>query len=391
VQECVAKRVKTVHIFTAGFSETAKEPGISLHTELARVIKDSNTRVIGPNCEGTYCPETRLTFDTRFSKESGSIGFLSQSGVGGRHLINLANERGLRFSKAISYGNAIDLDGPDFLDYFEKDTATKYILIYIEGVKQGERFFRSLRSVNRTKPVVIIKAGLTESGSGAVASHTASLAGSRLVWQALFRQTGVISVKSLDEAIDQLVAVCDLPHIGGRNVGLVGRGGGFGVIATDMCEDNGLRVPRLTDETREKLAKITPADAGSSVRNPVEIGLGRFGLSEYYAEGINLVAGDPLIDIVISFLNPEDYVQYDIGEWGGQVGKGLIEIAQTSTKPVVFSFMPGRNVDVFRSILQIQNQCQAAGVACYSSLDAAIKAVGKLAAYHEFRHMHAIK
>jgi len=95
---------ENVHIFTAGFSETAKEPGISLHTELARVIKDSNTRVIGPNCEGTYCPETRLTFDTRFSKESGSIGFLSQSGVGGRHLINLANERGLRFSKAISYG-----------------------------------------------------------------------------------------------------------------------------------------------------------------------------------------------------------------------------------------------------------------------------------------------
>jgi len=145
-------------------------------------------------------------------------------------------------------------------------------------------------------------------------------------------------------------------------------------------------VPRFTDETRGQLAKITPAEAGSSVRNPVEIGLGRRGLSEYYAQGINIVAADPQIDVVITFLNPEDYVHYGIGEWVEQVGQELIEVAKTLTKPLVVSFLPGRDVKVFESVIQIQDRCQEAGIACFTSLDTAIKAVSKLITHYEFRH-----
>ena len=385
VQECIGKGVKVIHVYTAGFSETGKEEGRALQAQLEELIRASNARLIGPNCLGIYSPKIGLTFDPRFSKEEGPIGFLSQTGVGGRRLIYLANQRGLRFSKAASYGNAADLDASDFLEYFMADSQTKFILIYIEGLRQGRRFFNALRRCTKTKPVVLLKGGLSGSGAGAVASHTASLAGNREVWQALFKQTGVIPVESLEEAVEQMVALVNLPLIRGRRVGLVGRGGGIGVIAADMCEAQGLSVPEFTQETRERLEKITPADAGSSVRNPVEIGLGKRGLSEHYVEGIRIVSSDPQIDMIITFLNPEDYVHYGVGDWVSEVSRGLEEAAKNSVKPLVVTFMPGRSVKIFESIVQIQDRCQEGGIACFSSLDSAIKAVSKLVRYYEFR------
>ena len=385
VGECLEKGVKLIHVYTAGFSETGEDSGRALQVKLEDLMGGKESRLIGPNCMGVYCPKGGMTFDPRFSKEPGSIGFLSQTGVGGRRLINLANQRGLQFSKAVSYGNAVDLDGPDFLEYFVSDPETKLVLIYLEGLKRGRAFFHALRQCNKTKPVVMLKGGLSESGAGAVVSHTASLAGSRRVWQALFRQTGVISVESLEEAVEQLVALVNLPPITGRRVGLVGRGGGIGVIAADMCEASGLSVPAFLRETREKLAKMTPADAGSSVRNPVEIGLGRKGLSEYYGDGIRVVAADPQIDFVITFLNPGDYVHYGIGDWFEQVSNGLIDIGKSLEKPLIVAFLQGRDPKIFESIIQIQDRCQEAGIPCFSGLDSAIKAMGKLVRYYAFK------
>jgi len=386
VEESVKKGVKVIHVYTAGFSETGRETGGRLQAKLEELIHASTSRLIGPNCMGVYCPKSGLTFDPRFSQEHGSIGFLSQTGVGGRRLIYLANQRGLRFSKAISYGNAVDLDGPDFLDYFVADTDTNFILIYVEGVRRGRAFFQALRQCTKTKPVVMLKGGLSESGAGAAVSHTASLAGSQQVWQTLFKQTGIIHVESLEEAVEQMVALVNLPPVRGRRVGLVGRGGGIGVLATDMCEAQGLSVPQFSAETREKLSEITPAEAGSSVRNPVEIGLGKRGLSEHYTEGLNIVASDPQIDVVITFLNPADYLHYGIGDWFDQVSRELIEVGKTLPKPFVVTFLQGRDPTIFESIIQIQDRCQEAGIACFSGLDVAIKAVGKLIPYYKFLH-----
>jgi len=386
VKECINKGIKVIHVYAAGFSETGKETGRALQAELVELVNNSNVRLIGPNCMGVYSAKSGLTFDTRFSKEPGPIGFLSQTGVGGRRLIYLANQRGLRFSKAISYGNAVDLDGPDFLEYFAADPETRFILIYVEGVKDGRRFFSALRQCTQTKPVVMLKGGLSEGGAGAATSHTASLAGSRQVWKTLFRQTGVIHVESLEEAVEQMVAVVNLPHIRGRRVGLVGRGGGIGVLAADMCEAHGLSVPGFMPETREQLARITPAEAGSSVRNPVEIGLGKRGLSEFYSEGIKIVASDPEIDFIITFLNPEDYVHYGIGDWIEQVSGELMEVTKALSKPLIVVFLPGRDRDIFKSIVQIQDKCQEAGIPCFSSLDVAVKTVSKLITYYEFKY-----
>jgi acetyltransferase len=378
---CVAKGVKVTHIYTAGFSEVGAEEGPKLQRELEEIIRTGNSRVIGPNCMGIYCPSGGLSFDIRFPKESGSITFISQTGVGGRRLIHLATGRGLRFSKAVSYGNAIDLNVVDFLEYASSDPETKLILLYLEGLLDGRRFFNLLRECQ--KPVVLVKAGLSESGQGAVASHTASLAGSRQVWDALFKQTGAIPVETLEEAVEQMIALQTLPPIQGRRVGLVGRGGGIGVVATDLCEREGLKVPQLGQETRNQLAKITPADAGSSIRNPVEIGLGITGVAEHYVKGLQIIAADPQVDFLITFLNPEDYLHYGVKGWAEDIRKGLVEAKKMLAKPLAVVFLQGQDVEVFQSVNQIQRDCLKEGIGCFPSLDVAIRAVTKLITYYQ--------
>lgn len=384
MEECASKEVKIVHIYTAGFAEAGDGEGKQLQTEIERIVSGSGMRVIGPNCVGVYCPAGGLTFDMDASPESGPIAFISQTGTGGRRLVHLANGRGLTFSKVVSFGNAVDLSGEDFLEYVASDAETKVILLYIEGLKDGQRFFRIIREAVKIKPVIILPAGLTESGAGVAASHTAALAGNREVWQAFFRQTGAVRVESFEEAIEQLVAVLFMPAIKGKKVGLVGRGGGIGVVTTDICEREGLKVPQLTPEVRRRLAEITPATAGSSVRNPVEIGLGRSGVSEHYAAGLRIVTSDPQVDFIITFLNPEDYVQFEIGDWVESVSKQVVEIARVLSKPLAVAFVPGQNPDIFRSIVEIERRFLQAGIACFPTVEAAIRATSKLAKYYDF-------
>jgi acyl-CoA synthetase (NDP forming) len=330
---------------------------------------------------GVYCPASKLTFDVRFPQESGSIAFISQTGVGGRRLINLATGRGLRFSKVVSYGNALDLNGTDFLEYIAADPDTKFILLYLEGIQDGRRFFSLLRECVKEKPVVLLKAGLSESGAGAAASHTGSLAGNRQVWQALFRQTGAIPVETLEESVDQLIALQNMAPVKGRRVGLVGRGGGIGVITSDMCERKGLSVPQFSPQIREQLQKMT--EAGSTNRNPVEIGLGQKGVSKHYTDALKIVASDPAIDVVVTFLNPEDYLHYGITGWLEDIIKSLSEANKNINKPLAAAILTGNDVQVFEASLNIQRKCQEAGIACFLTLDAAVKAISKLATYYE--------
>jgi acyl-CoA synthetase (NDP forming) len=391
LRECVAKRVKVVHVFSAGFAETGTDEGRALQAELADALHGGETRLIGPNCMGVYSPYGKLTFDVRFPQDPGSIAFISQTGVGGRRLMNLATSRGLRFSSAVSYGNALDLSTNDFLEYAVHDRATRYLLLYIEGLKDGRRLFDLLRKVTLEKPVVLLKAGLSESGAGAVASHTASLVGSRQVWHALFRQTGAIPVETLEEAVEQLIAVRTVKPIGGRRVGLVGRGGGLGVVATDVCEREGLKVPALTAETQAELKKIAMADAGSMVRNPVEIGLGAEGVSASFLAGLRMVAADPNVDMVVTFLNPEDYLAYGMTNWIDDLSGSLIAAGHTLPKPFAAVLLPGTSRQVFEANLTIMQQCTAAGVACFASVDVALKAMSKLARYYEFRRSRTLQ
>jgi acyl-CoA synthetase (NDP forming) len=224
VEECAEKGVRAIHFCTAGFSETGEEQRIKLESELAEVARRKGIRIIGPNCMGIYCPQSRLSFSPAFLKESGPVGVISQSGGNSIYLVRQAALRGVRFSKVISYGNACDINETDLLEYLANDADTKIIALYIEGIKDGKRFRRALEEATKEKTVILLKGGATEGGARAAAGHTAALAGSRTTWDALCKQLGIISVSSIEEMIDVLVTFLFLPLPRGRNALLFGAG-----------------------------------------------------------------------------------------------------------------------------------------------------------------------
>lgn len=269
--DCLQKGVKAAQIITSGFSER-DEAGIRLEADI-KEIAAKGIRVIGPNCFGIYCPAGGLTIPPgeNLPKDSGPVAFMSQSGGYSVRIPRRADGLGIRFSKLVSYGNASDINECDLLEYFYEDPDTKIITSYLEGVKDGPRFFELLKKVTRKKPVIIWKGGLTAGGAQAVRSHTASLSGQAEIWEAIFRQTGAISVNGLDDLLDAVIAFLHLPPIKGRKVCVVGGGGGIGVAAADACERAGLSLPVFSPELQQKLARIVPPQ-GASVRNPVDVG-----------------------------------------------------------------------------------------------------------------------
>jgi acyl-CoA synthetase (NDP forming) len=273
LRECLAAGVKGAQIYSSGFAETGFPERAALEEELTSIAAQG-IRVIGPNCFGVYCPAGGHTLlpGGDFPKESGPVGFISQSGGHAVELGRQAKGRGLRFSKAVSYGNACDVNEADLLEYMARDPETKVITMYLEGPREGRRFFDLVKSTAPKKPIVIWKAGLTEAGARAVRSHTGSLGGEQEVWQALFEQTAAIRVGSLEELADTAEALLMLPRHTGRRIGMVGGGGGTSVAATDACASVGLSVPPFDDALRAKLAEILPL-AGTMMRNPVDVGV----------------------------------------------------------------------------------------------------------------------
>jgi acyl-CoA synthetase (NDP forming) len=269
VEECAQKGVRAIHFCTAGFSETGEEWRMKLESELAEVARRRGIRIIGPNCMGIYCPQSRLSFSGAFPRESGQVGIISQSGGNSIYLVRQAALRGVRFSKVVSYGNACDINESDLLEYLTDDADTEIIALYIEGIKDGKRFRRALEEATKQKTVVLLKGGTTEGGARAVAGHTASLAGSRATWDALCRQLGIISVSSVEEMIDVLVTLLFLPLPSGRNALLFGAGGGASVLIADQFERSGLRVPPIPPQMVAQITEFTPI-AGNILRNPVD-------------------------------------------------------------------------------------------------------------------------
>jgi acyl-CoA synthetase (NDP forming) len=253
LEDAASKGAKAAHLFTARFSETGRPEAAQLEQEILKLARKLGIRIIGPNCMGVYYPAHGLSFGDEFPKESGSIGVASQSGNLSMDLVMTGAMRGLRFSKLISYGNAIDLNECDYLEYFAQDPETKVVLMYIEGVKDGRRFFDTLHRTTAVKPVIILKGGRGQAGARAISSHTASLASSLEVWNATLRQTAAILAETLEELIDLAVSFYFSPPPKGKRVGVLGGAGGASVLAADECERAGLEVIQLPQEFRELL------------------------------------------------------------------------------------------------------------------------------------------
>jgi succinyl-CoA synthetase alpha subunit len=269
LEDCQRSGVKVVQLYTAGFSETGQAAGLELQNRLLEIAGCGHMRLIGPNCMGVYCPTSGMSFSLDFPKERGDVGLLCQSGGNATYLIRNGASRGLRFSKAISYGNACDLNECDILEYLAGDPETKVIAAYIEGTTDGKRFANVLAKAAALKPVVIYKGGHGEVGSRAAASHTGAIAGSQAVWDGLIRQAGAIRVNGVEAMADMLMALLRVKPPRGLNTCVVGVGGGASVLATDELEKVGLKLPPTPASIQERMQQIIPP-VGGMLGNPID-------------------------------------------------------------------------------------------------------------------------
>lgn len=307
INDCVAKGVKVVSIFTAGFSESGQEQGRRLEEQIVKKARERGVRIIGPNCFGVCCPTNFISFSSQVGPaQSGSVAFLSQSGHYAHILAGIANERRIGISKSVSYGNECDLECADFLEYLAIDPETKIIGAYLEGTRNGRRLFQIIKEVSKTKPMVVLKGGRTQAGAEAARSHTGSLAGSNIVWTTALRQAGAIQVDNIDELTDTVLAFQQLSRFEGNSVaivcGLIAGGGGVSVTSADSCTRFGLSVPPFTEETRSRLKALLPP-VGGMLRNPVDMAQAA-GDPSILNKTLELVFSDQKIELVMVHAPP---------------------------------------------------------------------------------------
>ncbi len=374
VEECAEKGVRAIHFCTAGFSETGEEQRVKLESELVEVARRKGIRIIGPNCMGIYCPQSRLSFSPAFPKESGPVGVISQSGGNSIYLVRQAALRGIRFSKVISYGNACDINENDLLEYLANDADTKIIALYIEGIKDGKRFRKTLEEATKKKTVILLKGGATEGGARAAAGHTAALAGSRATWDALCKQLGIISVSNLEEMIDVLVTLLFLPLPRGRNALLFGAGGGASVIIADEFENRGLRVPPLPPETIAQIREFTPI-AGNILRNPVDYSQAMMNL-EGVIKTLGILSRWDGADFLVTFVRTGQFTTSRISEDHLNLLMSRFSVKQgLFPKPVAMVLEPSIMPKEAEAILAAIRGCISAGLPVYYTFAAAANAI----------------
>ncbi len=330
LRECGEKGVQAVVIISAGFREASVE-GMERELEVIEIAQKYNMRIIGPNCLGiidTYTP-LNATFAAG-TPPQGTIAFMSQSGALQTAILDWSlATRDLGFSKFVSLGNKADISEIDLMAAWAEDPDSHVILAYIEGVPDGRRFIEVAREVSRKKPILVLKSGVTESGSRAVSSHTGSLAGSEAAYDAGFYQAGVLRMDTLEELFNAARAFANQPLLKGNRIAIVTNAGGPGILATDMLERCGLELARMERETIQKLEEFLP-DAASAA-NPVDV-LGD-ARSERYAKAMELIALDPHVDGLMCIVTPQ--AMTEIVETANAIGK----LSQRVEKPILGVFM----------------------------------------------------
>lgn len=384
LDDCAAKKIKAVHFFTAGFGEADDSIGCELEEEMARKVRQGGFHVIGPNCIGPYCPESKVPYG--FGKELGdigSVGFVSQSGGVGGKLVELATARNLKYSKGISFGNGVDLDGVDFLEYMAADPGISVIGAYFEGTRDGRRLFSAMKDATKVKPLVMWKGGRTEVGAAAAKSHTGSLASPAATWSAALRQAGVIEVYSLEELADTLLIFQQLQQWQGNGVAVVGGlangGGGISVSAGDTCAEAGLHVPSLSPISKQQLVDLLGL-VGSILHNPVDVSQSGSSPAVIH-KAIEIILADPSVDLII--------VQEDVGITLGiipwehleAINNAFMRFRGSQQKPIVFVLPPGIAES---ERLAIEHKLAQASIPVFPTMERAAKAIVNLSRYSSF-------
>lgn len=267
VKECADKGVKHIQIITSGFSEVGEH---ELEHKIVEYAKSKGSRILGPNIFGVF--SATGNFNSTFSATEilrGNLAILTQSGALGIAMIGKTAVENIGLSAIVSIGNKADIDEADCLDYVVNNDLTKVILLYVEGVKGGEKFIEAIRKATKVKPIICVKSGRSKRGAMAAASHTGSLAGSDAITDAILKQCGVLRAESLQEAFNWCKFMAEAPAPKGKNGVIVTNGGGIGVMATDACEKYGVDLYDDQAVLKEVFAPATPEFG--SLKNPIDI------------------------------------------------------------------------------------------------------------------------
>jgi len=305
LKKCAKKNIKAVIIISSGFKEIG-EYGETLEKQLKEIAEKHGICVVGPNCLGAANIKTGLnaTFFPSFVKaKPGNISLISQSGGITGTLLYHAVDLDAGIAKFVSIGNRCNMDFADYIQYFYKDPETKVIGIFLEGTEDARRMYEVVRQVTKVKPILVYKAGRTETGVKGVKSHTGSLAGKIELYSAAFKQAGIIEVQSVRELIEaaKALSVAKYPPKGSR-VAIITHTAGPSIVATDILETRGCKLAKLSKETVKGIQSLLPFPI--PITNPVDIlGFG-YATPELYGETVRKVLMDDNVDLLLAIYSP---------------------------------------------------------------------------------------
>ena len=400
IKELQAKGVRSVLLISSGFSETG-EAGKALENQLLQEARAAGIVFLGPNTMGIQNPHANIILTgVHVGPKPGSTALISQSGNMGVQLLSFADSQGLGIRAFGGSGNEAMVAIEDFMEAFEVDELTKTVLLYLESVKDGQRFFDSARRVGKKKPVIVLKGGRTEAGDRAAASHTGAMVANFRLFEALCRQTGVVSVHQPADMLDASMVFSSLPMPQGRRVAIMTLGGGWGVVTSDLCSDQNLRVEPLSNEIVAVLDGMLPPYWSRS--NPVDL-VGENDL-ELPMKAIEVLAAwdgcDAIIHLGISgreylletlleslnavdpATNPQESqkILQGLHKWGHRYIRHTVELMERFKKPILGVTLTSDPKK--RSIYEVENSMYN-GV-FFNSPERAVKALGHMCEYRDF-------
>jgi acyl-CoA synthetase (NDP forming) len=362
-ERCAKIGVKALVIITGGFKKEQRQ-------QLVNIRKEYGTRILGPNTiMGIINTSNGLntTFEKDLMPTKGNISVISQSGGVGACLLDWACSYRIGINKFVFMGDKTDIDDVDLLHYFNEDSETKAVCLYMEGIGRGREFIETAQKVVKKKPILALKGGVTKEAARRALSHTASFAGSDTVFDAALKKAGIIRVEDAEELLNSAIALVKQPPLRGDNIAIVSNVGGPAILAADAIVRNGLKLANLSEKTKKEVEKRYP---GVEVINPID--LIADARSERYSTVLALVLADPNVDGVMvinmlksCFFEPED-------------AKAIAETAKKSLdKPVVDVPAGGEDFNIVYKVLQ------DTGLPVYNLPDKAAKALKALRAYHK--------
>ncbi len=366
LEACGRRGVRAAIILSGGFREIGTA-GRDLERRVVETAQRHGIRFVGPNCLGVMRPDARLnaTFSQAMARP-GHIALVSQSGALCTAMLDWASPREIGFSSVVSLGIGADVDFDEVLDYLLLDTATRAVMLYVEGVHDARRFMSALRALSRAKPVIVMKVGRHAEGGRAAVSHTGALVGADDVFAAALERAGVVRVADYDE----FFAVAETLHVGaaprGRRLAIVTNGGGPGVMAADAAADNGIALAQLGDETHARLDRLMPAAASGA--NPVDV-LGDADAARYRG-ALEACLADPGVDAALAILIPQALTD------AADVAAEVVAVAEAAEKPILTCWMGDATMRSSRELFRRH------GVPTFGAPERAVGAFAAAAAHH---------